>query len=549
MAFSVSYNLVAVDKVSKVAKRVSTRLALVAKEMTRIEKSSQGMSKSLSVSGKKLNAMGNQALIAGSKVSLAGNKYAVAIQKTDFANKISITGFDGLRSRILGLATAAGTAMIAMKALRTGMDYEDQMADLHAITGASGEQLKFMSEQSMSLARSSRTAAKEVVEGFKLVASANEKLLDDPKALSFVTEQALLLKNAAGIEMSLAAKSLTVSLNQFGEGAEQAGRFVNVMAAGAKFGAAEIDEISESLLKAGPAARVAGVSFEETNALIQALARGGLKGSIAGTGLNAVLIRMQKIKGIDFKKMTAGEAFTKIGDKLNAIEDPVKRTTLIMKTFGLENVKTIETLLKEASSIDALRRKITGTSIALEQAAINNATFSKSWKLLGITIDEKFIQVFDNLKPTLSELTEEMTQFIDSFKSDDLKAFTDSILFLVDAVDLLVRSIRALGAIGVLAGEAIGVSAGLAATGTGLLTAGDRATTSEAFGSIFQDFTSEFSSLPRLFRDERSISPAASGEKDKLEVEISVKGGADKVSSVETKASGRKIVSKTNLQD
>ncbi len=71
--------------------------------------------------------------------------------------------------------------------------------------------------------------------------------------------------------------------------ASESGRFINVLAASAKAGAAEIPQVSEAILQAGVAAKGAGLSFEETNAAIQGLAVGGKVGSEAGVALRNVI--------------------------------------------------------------------------------------------------------------------------------------------------------------------------------------------------------------------------------------------------------------------
>ncbi len=68
---------------------------------------------------------------------------------------------------------------------------------------------------------------------------------------------------------------------------------VNVLAAGAKLGASEVNDTAEALQNSGTAMKAAGVSFEQGNALIQSLAGVMIKGSEAGTGLRNVLLKLE----------------------------------------------------------------------------------------------------------------------------------------------------------------------------------------------------------------------------------------------------------------
>ena len=93
-----------------------------------------------------------------------------------------------------------------------------------------------------------------------------------------------------GGDVKGATDALTTSMFQFKvnlndpiEAASEMERMMNVMAAGAQEGA---------LVQAGGMAKLANVSFEETNSALQALAQGGKYGAEAGVGLRNVLIKM-----------------------------------------------------------------------------------------------------------------------------------------------------------------------------------------------------------------------------------------------------------------
>lgn len=98
-----------------------------------------------------------------------------------------------------------------------------------------------------------------------------------------------------------ATDAITTSMLQFQvdlsnpiKAADESRRMINVMAAGAKEGAAEIPQISESLVQAGVSAKLANLSFEETNAAIQAMAEGGKYGSEAGVAIRNVITNMSR---------------------------------------------------------------------------------------------------------------------------------------------------------------------------------------------------------------------------------------------------------------
>jgi TP901 family phage tail tape measure protein len=399
MAQGISYIIKAIDKISAPARKIAA-------------------------SAKK---MGNSFSKAAFQIDFLSKKTKKGAKEISAAQAMMNRAGAGLGRTFVGLTSAYLGFNAAQKALKVGMDFEDRIAEVSAITGATGKNLKFISDESLRLAKVSYTSAEEVAEGFKLIASSQAHLLESPEKLSQITEQAILLKNAAGIDLATSARTLGISLNQFGVGADQAARFVDVLAAGAKHGASEIDETSQALIKVGQAAKISGLTFEETNAAIQALAKGGQIGSIAGRGFSAVLLKAQKA-GLDFKKVGLAKGFGLIRDKVNSIKDPAERANAIMKTFGLENVKTIETLMAQAHTLDDLTEKMHERGIAQEQADVQNRTLSKSYKLLGITLSEKVIKVYERMKPALNKLTNSSIKFLESLDQESLNAIADGFM-------------------------------------------------------------------------------------------------------------------------
>ncbi len=139
----------------------------------------------------------------------------------------------------LGLAAAAIAVVGAFKkVIDVSTVFQKSISELSAITGATGEDLVFLEGQAKLLGRTTTLSASQVATGFKLIASAKPDLLESGEALTEVTKQAITLAEAAGITLPNAAIALAGSLNQFQADADQAGRFINVLAAGSKRGAA-----------------------------------------------------------------------------------------------------------------------------------------------------------------------------------------------------------------------------------------------------------------------------------------------------------------------
>lgn len=303
----------------------------------------------------------------------------------------------GFGSQALGLAGIGGFTTIVAGAIKANAEFGQSMADLEAITGATKPQLDFFKEAAISQAKSmdgSTASASQYVEALKLIASAKPELLENQQALKEITDQALILSDASGLELPEAATRLTDAMNQFGAGADQASKFVNVLAGSAKFGSAEIPQVTEALLEFGPVAKSYNVSIQESAAAIEALAERGIKGSEAGTKLRNVLLALGAAKGLPKE---AQESFERVGidvniladnslsleERLNELAKAQNDEVAMLKIFGKENISAAKTVLAQRDRITELTGKIDDYKDASKDAKMRTQTLSAEWTKLG----------------------------------------------------------------------------------------------------------------------------------------------------------------------
>lgn len=294
---------------------------------------------------------------------------------------------------------------VALTAIKTQANFEQSIADLSAITGAAGDELAYLAKQAKELGSTTQFSASQAAEAFKLIASAKPDLLENSAALSQVTKQTLLLAEAAGVELTEAAITVGTSLNQFGAEADQAARFVNVLAAGSKLGASEIEQTSEALKNAGVAASNAGVSFEEANAVIQMFAANGIKGAEAGTALRNIILKLDTSVDENLRPSVVGLNKALVG--LNDLQLTAEQR---VKMFGLENNVAATLVASNADEIALLTESLTGTDTAAEQASIRSDTLRGDFGELGSAADGLAITLGnstnESLRFTIKRLTE-----------------------------------------------------------------------------------------------------------------------------------------------
>lgn len=312
-----------------------------------------------------------------------------------------------------GAATITGVS-IALNTLRNNRDAkESSQAELKALTGLDDSSIQWLTEQAEKLSTTMdesglriRQSSDEILQAYMLIGSKKPELLKDKEALNAVTIEAMRLAAAAKIDLKDAVTATTVSLNMYGESADQAARYVNVLAAGSKEGAADVSAQAAAIKNAGVAASGAGVSIEQLQGTIQMLAEKGLEAEPAGTALRKFFLVLQT--GPD-------ETNPKVVGLQTALENLNKKSlsaAQIQTMFGEEAYSAATILIDNADKVRQYTEAVTDTSIAMEQAAINSDTNEAKMAQYRNSIKEAGIELMERLNPSLSLLTGWTTKII-----------------------------------------------------------------------------------------------------------------------------------------
>ncbi|MDO8232742.1 phage tail tape measure protein [Citrobacter werkmanii] len=283
-------------------------------------------------------------------------------KKTEDAYKRVSASVSGLAGRLAGFA---GAGLSLGTIISTTRQYSQSLSDLQAITGATSAQMKLYDQAAQEMGRTTEYSASQAAEAIKLMASAKPELLSTSAGLTAATKSALTLAQAAGTTLPDATRTLALSLNQFGAGASEADRYINVLAAGAKFGSSEIADTAAAIKNGGVAAAQAGVGFETLNAAIQVLAEREVKGGEAGTALRNVILNLEKGADKTLKPSVVG-----LSQALENLAGKNLSTRQAVKLFGVENLSAASILVQNREKVESLTAALTGTQTAHEQAEI-----------------------------------------------------------------------------------------------------------------------------------------------------------------------------------
>lgn len=204
-------------------------------------------------------------------------------------------GVTGLGASIISVNQAAeltgkvfsgiGRAADAFGGAITGAgDFQDALAALQAVTGASAEEFDRLKAAAIEASERTKFSSIEAAQGLTELARAGLNATDAIATLNPV----LALAQGQQLDVARASEFVTITLTQFGLAAQDAGKVADVLASAADKSQLNVEQLGNSLGYAAPLARQLGLTLEETTGIIGKLADEGFRGERSGTALRNV---------------------------------------------------------------------------------------------------------------------------------------------------------------------------------------------------------------------------------------------------------------------
>lgn len=278
-----------------------------------------------------------------------------------------LTTFTSYAAALVGISTSIHSA------ITSNMEFEKSLSSLRSLTGVSADELNYFRTEAIRMGMDSTQSATQMVDAFKLIGSQMPELLKNKTALTQTAEAAVVLAEAAELDVPTAAKALTGALNQMGASSSEASNYINILAAASQQGSADIPYLNKAIENAGGAASSTGVKFNELVAIIEAIAPKITDAASAGTNLRNIFLTLESSTDQNLRPSVVGLS-TAIDNLSKKNMDAVQLT----KMFGKESVTAAIAILQEKDSFDSLSKSIEGTNTAYDQASINNDNLSGS---------------------------------------------------------------------------------------------------------------------------------------------------------------------------
>lgn len=312
-----------------------------------------------------------------------GSKFGVSIG--------SLKKFAGPASIAVVAASTVGGAMVTAE--KHAIEFEDALSNLSAITGTTGKDLDALKDRIIATGKETHTSFKTIADAYTVVGSKMPTLLQNQEGLDAVTRSVITLKKASRMSLEDATNSLTGIMNQMGASFFEADEYINVLAAGSKNGAGDIQYLATAFDQCGTAVNTAGLSIQQGTALIEMLAEKQPSASTAGVQLRNVLLKLS----------TASDEYNpKVVGLTTALQNLSKKTgdtSFMVKMFGAENMAAAIQLANNAVKVRNLTKAVTGTTEAHKQAAIQVNNVAGAWRGLGQDWDNFATAIMTNAGP------------------------------------------------------------------------------------------------------------------------------------------------------
>ena len=197
----------------------------------------------------------------------------------------------------LGLAatvTGGALTLIGRQAVQAFGAVEGAVNNALTLTTAQGEEFRKMQRDLTKTANRLSTklgiSASQIATGFYDVLSTGAKAMSPQ--FNQLADTALTMAKVVGLEPSQAIEGLSDTLKAFGLDLTAANRAAEIFFVTSRQAATTVPQLVDAMRDAAPAARAAGVSINDTAAILAAFAEKGVKGAVAGTSFRMILLRL-----------------------------------------------------------------------------------------------------------------------------------------------------------------------------------------------------------------------------------------------------------------
>lgn len=357
---------------------------------------------------------------------MASNVIQILIRARDEASRVVRSVAEALTS--LPAKAAALTAGISAalgglsfgNAVTSAAALEAQLDKVAAKGGYSAAEVEKLKAAAEEIGPRLGVPVQQAAEALEVLAAAGLSAEQNLATLPAV----LALAKAEGLGLEAAAALVTDAVTIMGLSFSDAGRVADVLVQGANLATTSAAELGAALKVAGGQAKAAGLDLEQTSAILDTLAKGGIRGAEAGTALRNILGLLADPAGQARQALAAlGVSSGDLGEAIAAISKAGPRGEAAIRAFGVEAGPALRGLLAAGvGSIEQYRAGLLAAGGTAERVAQQvGSNLAGAWDRLTAAVDRAARSV---VEPILAPLTRDL----DALSASVRAAATDGTL-------------------------------------------------------------------------------------------------------------------------
>lgn len=316
-------------------------------------------------------------------------------------------------TKAAGMTAAYGATM----GVATGQagNFEQAMANVGAVIGASGEELKILGDIAIEAGQTTSFSIMQSAEAMLALGKAGARTAGDFRNSLIPTLQ---LASAAHAEIGATVEVVDATLRAFGLDVSETTRLTNVFATAAGTTSVSLDELSGALSSAAPASATIGQSLEDVTAILVTLSEMGVRGARAGMTLRQVMLNLAaptkdvaealKRHGISLDELAS--LLPKPIELLKRLHDANLSNADAAKIFGDRGIALFKVVKDGLPDLAAMRERLSGTDSASRMASQQLDTFNGSMKKLKGSLESVVIAFGTGLLPIVRQWVDDIKE-------------------------------------------------------------------------------------------------------------------------------------------
>lgn len=360
-----------------------------------------------------------------------------------------------------GAASAAAMVSALTDATATYKSFETEIKTVESISGATASEFTALKEAAMEAGQATVFTATEAASALEYTSLAGWSVEESIQGLPGIIK----MTAATGKDLKTTSDLVTDSMSAAGVSVDELEGYMDKLIQANNKSNTTAEQLMEAMIGSSGAARTLGASMDDTITSLGVFANNGLKGTEAGTALNAIFVRLagntQAIKELGDLNVDIWDKngeFVGFEETLERINTAMSKFTSEQKAASLKKIAgtnyysemaylldSVNAADGENSAFEILKGQIEGSQGALDKMYNTTTdTLDVAEKLLESAEEDmqiQFIDVFADdakdfvlwLADSLPIATEALTEFAEAHQDD----FADALEKVEDGIEVI----------------------------------------------------------------------------------------------------------------